>query len=256
MKRKSIQDFAVIHQHVVRAQKDNSLGSESRAFYYVVLGSLFELQDVEIDEAITDDDYRVARGDSPGKDRGIDAVYIDESKTPPIVHFLNCKYAIKINKTESFFPSNELDKILTFLGQLMAQDPDLARDINVSLRGKATEILDHFAETNPNFVLHFASNCTEGLTKEEELRLKNALKAYSNFTYLFHTQSSLAEKLAHRGRVQVAGKCKAIHRNLFEKSAGDVRALIVHLSDGSKCPNHRIGEHPGSERWPDDPRPV
>ena len=67
MKRKSIQDFSIIHQHVVRAQRNNSLGSESRAFYYVVLGSLFDLQDDEIDEAIADNDYRVAQGDSPGK---------------------------------------------------------------------------------------------------------------------------------------------------------------------------------------------
>ena len=147
------------------------------------MGSFFDLPDNETDEAITDDDYRVAQGDSPGKDRGIDAVYIDESKSPPTVHLLNCKYAVKLEKTESFFPSSELDKILTFLGQLMAQDSDLMRDINVALRAKATEILDHFAKTNPNFVLHFASNCTEGLANEEELRLKNALKAYSNLRW-------------------------------------------------------------------------
>lgn len=52
---------------------------------------------------------------------------------------------------------------------------------------------------------------------------------YSDFKYQPHTQQSLANKLAHRGRTVVNGKLKAIHRNLFEKSAGDIRALVVHV---------------------------
>jgi len=153
-------------------------------------------------------------------------------KDPVAIHFFNCKYTADIGKTESFFPSNEVDKLLAFLVQLMSKDSDLLHDINTGLRGRVKEIWDHIERTNPRFVLHFASNCTEALTNDEELRLKNALKLYSNFTHEFHTQSSLAEKIAHRGRVKVAGKCKAIHKNLFEKSAGDIRALIVHVESG------------------------
>lgn len=59
MKKQSAQDFAVIHQHVLRAKADNSLKDESQAFYHVLLETLFDLQDDEIDAAITDDHYRV-----------------------------------------------------------------------------------------------------------------------------------------------------------------------------------------------------
>lgn len=195
----------------------------------MLLGTLFELQDDEIDDAVTDDSYRVAKGASPGKDRGIDAVHINEGVSPPVVHFFNCKYTSDIQKSASFFPSNELDKILTFLAQLMAKDQTLLHDINMALRAKVVEIWDQIDKTNPRFVAHFASNYTEGLTNEEQQRLLTALKVYNNFTCEAHTQQSVANKLAHRGRIEVNGKLKAIHKNLFEKSAGDIRALIVHV---------------------------
>lgn len=229
MKKQSAQDFAVIHQHVLRAKADNSLKDESQAFYHVLLETLFDLQDDEIDAAITDDHYRIGKGDSPGKDRGIDAIHIDEMAIPPVIHIFNAKYTTAIGNTQSFFPSNELDKVITFLSQLMAQDSTLLDNVNAALHAKVAEIWDQISKTNPRFVLHFASNYTEGLTIEEGQRLRTSLKVYSDFTCEFHTQSSLANKLARRGRVRVNGKFKAIHKNLFEKSAGDIRALIVHV---------------------------
>lgn len=229
MKKKSAQDFAVIHQLLHRIQKDLGLKTESDAFFYVLLGTQFDLQDNEIDEAITDTAYRVSRGDPAGKDRGIDAVYIDETSIPPVIHFFNTKYTCDIEKTESFFPSNEIDKITAFLGQLMSKDATLRKDVNAALDAKIVEVWEQIDKSNPKFVLHLASNLTEGLTREEASRLAVALKVYTNFTQETDTQSSLANKLAHKGRVKVSGKCKAIHKNLFEKSAGDIRALIVHV---------------------------
>ena len=208
---------------------DNSLGSASQGFYYVLLATLFDLQDDEIDDAITDDAYRVFKGDSPGKDRAIDAVYIDERKVPPTVHMFNCKYTEDIGRTQSFYPSTEVDKVLTFLSELLSRESELARHVNTALHAKITEMWDLIDRVQPHFVLHLASNYTEGLTIEEETRLRTSLGVYSNFTYEFHTQSSVAIRLAKKGRVAVDGVCKAIHKNLFEQSAGDIRALIVHL---------------------------
>jgi len=198
MRRQSAQDFAVIHQHVVRAKADNLLKEDSQGFIHVLLETLFELQDDEADDAVTDDSYRVAKGASPGKDRGVDAVHINEGVSPPAIHFFNCKYTSDIQKSASFFPSNELDKILTFLAQLMAKDQTLLHDINVALRAKVVEIWDQIDKTNPRFVAHFASNYTEGFTNEEQQRLLTALKVYNNFTSETHTQQSVANKLAHR----------------------------------------------------------
>jgi hypothetical protein len=229
MKKKSIQNFAVIHRTVEKAKTDNALVNDSQAFHHVVLDAVFQLADDEIQDAITDDAYNVGKGASPGKDRGIDAVYVDEIANPPTVHLLSCKYTSDIQKTESFFKSTEIDKILAFLQQLMSKDLALLSDINDALKAKAKEIWNVIHRTNASFVIHLASNLTEGLTKEEADRLSNALKQYSNFSWETYTQESLADKLAHRGRVKVDGACKAIHQNLFEKPGGDVRALVVHV---------------------------
>jgi hypothetical protein len=75
MKKPSAQDFAVIHQHVLRAKTDNSLKEDSQGFFHVLLGTLFELHDDEVDDAVTDDCYHVAKGASRGKDRGVDAIH-------------------------------------------------------------------------------------------------------------------------------------------------------------------------------------
>jgi hypothetical protein len=106
MKPKSIQNFSLIHRTVLLAKKENSLKTESQAFHHVVLDALFKLQEDEIEEAITDDFYNVAKGATPGKDRGVDAVQIDENANPPAIHIFSCKYTTDIQKTESFFKSN------------------------------------------------------------------------------------------------------------------------------------------------------
>ena len=78
MKDPSIQDFSFLQQSVNRAKMDQVLTSDSQGFYYVLLGALFDLQDDEIDQSITDDSYGVSKGKSPAPDRGIDAIVIDE----------------------------------------------------------------------------------------------------------------------------------------------------------------------------------
>jgi hypothetical protein len=229
MKDPSVQDFSLLQQFVNRAKTDQGLTSDSQGFSYVLLGTLFDLQDDEIDQSITDDSYGVSKGKSPAPDRGIDAIVIDEKIDPPTVHLFNCKYSNSLPKTRSFFPSSEIDKVLSFLADLMARGPTSLAAVTTALHAKVTEIWNLFERTNPKFVVHLASNYTCGLTAAEDKRLKDSLKVYSNFTYEVHTQSSLATRLAGRDRIRVDTKLKAVHKNLFEKGGGDSRALIVHV---------------------------
>ena len=111
MKKPSVQDFSLLHQFVARAKEENALRTDSQGFYHVLLNLLFDLQDDEIDQSITDDDYAVGKGESPALDRGIDAIVIDEKIDPPTVHLLNCKYSSKLESTRSFFPGNEIDEL-------------------------------------------------------------------------------------------------------------------------------------------------
>lgn len=201
----------------------------SHGFYYVLLNTLFDLQDDEIDQSITDNSYAAARGRTPTRDRGIDAIVIDEKIDPPSVHLLNCKYSAVFENTRSFFPSNEVDKVLTFFADLMGKEPSLVSDVTAALHGKVTEVWNLFDRTNPRFILHFCSNFSEGLTVAENARLSASLATYSNISCEVHTQNSLATRIAGKGRRRVDAKVKAVHKNVFEKSGGDIRALVAHI---------------------------
>jgi hypothetical protein len=110
----------------------------------------------------------------------------------------------------------------------MRHEDDLPNQVNPALAAKVREIWDEIDTHNPTFVVHFASNYTEGLAPDFEERLKNALGRYTNFKYEFHTQESIAASLTEADRVAVNGQFKAIHENLFELGGGTIRALIVH----------------------------
>jgi hypothetical protein len=229
MKNPSLQNHSLIHNFAKKAKQENGLTSEAMGFYFVLLATLFDVQDDEIENSITDNAYWTAKGHSPTRDRGVDLIYINEQSDPPIIHLLTCKYTSVFTKSRSFFPGNEVDKLLTFVADLNARKSHLLQKVTAALRARVLEIWNLVQKTNPTFVVHVCSNYTEGLVEVEADRLRDSLKSYSGFSYSTQTQYSLATLLAGRGRSRVDTKLTAVHRNLFEKSGGDVRALIVHV---------------------------
>ena len=229
MKKRAFQDFSLIHQAVQRVKQDLNLSHDSNAFYFVALSLLLDLQDDEIDSSVTDNFYQSSKGRSPGKDRGIDAIYVDSGSDRSVVHFFSAKYASSFDKTEEFVPSNEIDKVESFLAALMSKDPDLVKDVNAALVAKVKEIWDEIEHHNPTFVVHICTNKTEVFEPNEQARFEKMLSKYSSFTPQYHTQSVLADRMARKGKVRVDGKIKAIDTHLFEISGGDVRALILHV---------------------------
>src|SRR5580693_10327845 len=111
MNRRVLQDFSLIHQAVQKAKRDFSLADDSNAFYFVLLSLLLDLQDDEIEDAITDNFYQTVRDRPAGKDRGIDAIHVDSSREGSVIHLFSAKYTSLFEKTEAFVSSNEIDKI-------------------------------------------------------------------------------------------------------------------------------------------------
>jgi hypothetical protein len=224
-----LQDFSLIHQAVQKGKRDFNLAEDSNAFYFVLLSLLLDLQDDEMEDAITDNFYQTVRKRPAGKDRGIDAIHVNSDREGSVVHLFSAKYTATFENSEAFISSNEIDKIESFLGALMRKDPELAQDTNPALTGKIREIWDEIENHNPTFVVHICTNKTETFEPTEKARFERVLGKYSNFIPEYHMQSSIAARLARKGRIPVNGKIKAINENLFELSGGDVRALIVHV---------------------------
>jgi hypothetical protein len=225
----SLQDFRLIHTYVEKVRSEQNLQTGSLGFYFFVLDLILSLQPDEIEDSITDNFFLRTRSQDSGHDRGIDAIYVDSSQSPHVVHIFNMKYTEAFENTRGFFPGGEIDKISGFISALMQQDEELCKHVNPMLASKIQEIWTIFQSQNPRFVMHICANYYQPFEKNERQRFERELEKYSFFSIQYHLMGELVEKLTHKGRQSINGKIKAIDRNLFEKSGGDVRALIVEV---------------------------
>jgi len=226
----SVQDFAVINTHVEKYKNDYGFNDSSNAFYFLALNLCLGLQDDEIRDSITDNYYLQTIGNVCGHDRGIDAVFIDEGDvTAPVIHFFNFKYAQTFNKTQSHFPGAEIDKILSFLNALFSQDKELKNEVNPVLYSKVEEIWDLFKKLNPSFVFHLCSNLYFDFEEAEKKRFEAGINKYSKFTISYHKIQDFVNSLTKSGKIIVDANIRAIDKNYFEKSDGDIRGLIVNI---------------------------
>lgn len=222
----SLQDFSTIRTNVERCKQDFDLTDSSNAFYFLALNLILGLQDDEIEDSITDSHYLKCVGKRGGHDRGIDVVYIDNNDNIATIHFFNFKYTENFNKTTDFFPSNEIDKILTFLRGLMSRDSALEDTVNPVLYSKVEEIWEIFQKQNPNFVIHLCSNSYYGLEPSEKERFERGINEHSNFRIEYHFMDSLISLLTRKNKRIVNAKLRAIDKMFYEKSDGDIRALV------------------------------
>lgn len=223
----SLQDFSTISSFIKKYKNDYKLQDAPSAFYFLALQLILGLQEDEIRDSITDSNFLKLSGLDAGHDRGIDAVYIDDNKEPCTVNLFNFKYTEQFEKTTNHFPSGEIDKILSFLRALFSKDSLLKNDINQLLYSKVEEIWSTFYEHNPNFVIHICSNFYYPFESREKIRFERAVNEYSNFKIVYHLMPNFVNTLTRKGKSNVDARIRAIDYNYFEKSDGDIRALVV-----------------------------
>ncbi|UII21186.1 AIPR family protein [Fulvivirga ligni] len=225
----SLQDFSTINTHVERLKKDFNFEDSSNSFYFLALDLLFGLQDDEIRDAITDQHFLNTIGETSGKDRGIDAVLFDESTDTTEIHLFNFKYSGSFEKTKSNFPSGEIDKIIGFVNDLLSQEESIRDTLNPILYSKVEEIWKIFESQNPIFHVHLCSNLYEGLEGQEKSRFEKSISRHSNFHVHYHLITDFIELLTRKGKQIIDAKIRAIDKKFFEKSDGDIRALVTNV---------------------------
>lgn len=223
----SRQDFSLIRTQVEKFTEDFRLTKQSDGFLHFILNITLGLQEDEITDSITDNNYLVSIGAEGGHDRGIDAVYIDESDAQQTVHLFNCKYTEQFQKTESHFPGNEIDKIVNFLNDLMGQDNNIKETVNPILFAKIEEIWDLFDRSNPKFVVHICANYYNGFEKKEGERFERAISKMVDIEY--HLMDELVARLTKKDKQNINAKMPAVDVNYFKKTHGDINALIVEV---------------------------
>jgi hypothetical protein len=224
----TLQEFSLVRAKTQKKQHDYGFPDLTSAFYFVVIDLILGLQEDEIRDSITDSNFLRISNQSSGHDRGIDALHIDEISTPPIIHMFNFKYAETFTKAKNNnLPSGEIDKILGFMNALNQKDESLLKDVNPLLASKVQDIWRIFDSQNPEFIFHFCSNYYKNFEQAEKERLERSVGKNVNIQY--HLMPNLIDYIVSADKQIVNGKIKGIDKGYFEKSDGNIRALIVNV---------------------------
>ena len=209
-------DWSEVENSITAAKTQEACDKRSQALAYVVLPALFGLTPEEVEDSLTD---------GPN-DRGIDAGVILDSESPPIVHLFQFKCVDRFDRSSDNFPGTEVDKLLTFVRDLLARDQNLKKTCNPLLWGKVTEIWDLFNTGAPRFVLHLVAN-QAALVSTEQQRLTQGLVPYRHFSVVHTDLAGLATLLTERQRPRLDAQLRLVDNQYFERSDGNIRGLIA-----------------------------
>jgi hypothetical protein len=208
-------DWSTVTSKIKMCAEQYEYDTASRAFGHVLLETLFGLPPDEIEENLTD---------GPN-DRGIDAVIIHEHMEGDYIHLFQFKYVEKFENASNNFPSTSIDKLLSFITDLLKKKPELKDTTNPILWGKVQEIWDSFENGVPKFFVHLAGNC-EGLISTELKRLKDSLEQYKIFSIRELTLSSVANLFLEVKEPKITRNIQLVDLQYFERVDGNIRGLI------------------------------
>lgn len=212
-------DWTFVNGRIESYVKRYNLEKKSRAFTFLLLERLFDLDEDAIKESITDG----------GNDCGIDAVYISRQIDEIEINVFQSKYHETSAGVRKSFPANECSKILGFLDLTLSDDVDLRKHMNNRLFEKANEIRDIFKEARnvPNINIWFCSNGLN-LNSGDRAQFLDRLAKYAFISLKeidLETVSSLAT--VNRGRKANSKVFKILDNSIFERSDGDIRGIVA-----------------------------
>lgn len=212
-------DFSTV-SHKVEEWLDPELGIDtpSKAFMPLMVAAVLDITDEESYDAITDG----------GQDRGVDALYVDERDGKNTIHVFQFKYAGTFDKSKSNFPSGEIDKILSFLADLLDQDPSMELTCNSILWEKVKEAWQSLAKKNPAIEIHFCSNTLQ-MIGDERRRLRKALEKWNGVRENHYGLNEIIELFLTSNKPVIDRDVRIIDKDYYERTDGNVRALICTL---------------------------
>lgn len=239
----SFQDFnllnGIIEKHLTDyGEKYKIIGHKGLAFPFFVLDHFHDLQEDEIVNAITDSAFVIRkkgynRDEDFAHDRGIDAIIINEiNEEEQEVHLFNFKYVESFEKTKNFFPSNEIDKVSTFLTDLLGDwNIEAFANANPQLKEKIEEIIYLVEKKHKllKFKLHFVSNLYHGFSDDEEKRLKERLKKFRKVSFDYLLLDEISESLISRDD-EISGKLRIDKKAVFQKNYFGYNAIVFEIS--------------------------
>lgn len=190
--------------------------NKSQALAHVVLEFLLGIEVDEIVDSITDG----------SDDRGLDAVYVDSRAEDRVIYLFQFKHVNHFEKSQSNFPSNEIDKLATLVDDILSDN--LSKEtVNKLVWAKASEI--HAALKQEagvwTFKIHLCGNMLP-LTSAQRQRFENTFAKYRTFEVEEYDLSRIADGLVERHKKKIDREIRLVDKNYFDRSDGNIRGLI------------------------------
>jgi len=207
--------FSAINEKVLKYQKDLDLKTPSMAFNHVALETLFNLNNDEVEDVLTD-------GSGDG---GLDAIYINGKE----VNICNFKYAETFEASKKNFPEEEFWKIAATLNQINRQK--LAKkDVNELVWDKVREIWDLQKSSPLYFKIHICSNKEKPNTTAKG-RFERELDKYKQYIqFFYYDQEDLMSKMIEGQTAKVDGSVHFVDLQYFEKTDGNIRGIVTTIA--------------------------
>lgn len=203
--------------HKVKSYIDpeNSIDTEQKAFPVLMVSSLLGVSDEEAEDSITDG----------SKDRGVDAVFIDDRDGRNSIHVFQFKYVGSFENTKKNFPSGEIDKLVSFFDDLLDLNKSLEDTCNPILWNKVKEMWVALDKPNPSIEVHFCGN-TLPMQEAEKDRANASLGKFKYFNVHHHSLDSIVEMFVDKKSVIINGQMQVVDKDYFDRTDGSIRGLI------------------------------
>lgn len=203
--------------HKVKAYLDieNEIDTPQKAFPILMVAALLNVSDEEAEDAITDG----------SKDRGVDAVFVDDRDGRNSIHVFQFKYANNFENTKKNFPSNEIDKLISFFEDLLDLNKSLEKTCNPILWNKVKEMWIALDKPKPSIEVHFCGN-TLPMTSEECTRAENTFGKFKYFNIHHHSLDSIVELFIDKKTAFINDQIQVVDKDYFDRTDGNIRGLI------------------------------
>lgn len=189
--------------------------SREHAFQSYVLENVFGALPDTIDEHIVDG----------GADRGVDFIYIDHEAN--VINIASTKVVISFKKSLRNFPGAAIDKIITFIDDLIHRRERLLIDSNPPLAFKVNEIWEILEHEQYEITVHLFSNQTSLIPAERD-RLQTFLSGYKISLYERHLYE-LSHGVIRASKPRFTKTIKAANGNSYEYCESGARAMTARL---------------------------
>jgi hypothetical protein len=232
--RATLLDWSQVKSAVSEFRISLDLSNDSAAFSYFAVSKILKIDDAEVAAALTDG----------GDDRGIDAVYIDSRPEARRIHLFQFKHVADFKKSENHFPSNEVDKISTFLDDCFRQDEGMEASCNPLLWLKVQAIWSALEESVYSVHIHLCSNASK-LKSHHADRFREALKPYRHAQLSEHDLTWFSNALSRASRDDRKLVLPIVENQLFGRTDGFAQGLIATVRATDLVDLIRDPEYPG-----------